>query len=566
MRKYFIAVFILCISITILPQELSRNELDSLYNIFTFARGVNTSDKMQKQFEEYPEITKCGLGLVTSIKQNLNNFSIEQQNVLFKILDRPIDLPNTAVSSNGFFRVHYTSTGNNAIGYDINLLLSALDSAFNFEINYLGYPAPPSDGSEGGDAKYDIYIQNIPGFYGYTQPENKIGTSSWSSFMVIDNDFGTGYYTHGIDAARVTIAHEFHHAIQIGNYAPINSNEPFRGSDTFFYELTSTAFEEFVFDYVNDYYAYMPSYFQNPERSMPLNDGYNLAIWNIYLQNNFGFDILRRQWDLIPGNDALKAIAISIDENGSTFGNELNKFGIWTYFTNSRNIYPGEYFEEASSYPLINPTVTSTLVNSSQTYAMSVNPAANYFLRINLPSPDGVFNTIITNSDYQKAIDNSTQYLDFAFSIYRDTVSGTRVINEHYSVRFSKDNQTFWNNAGILNNVVVYGDSSYSIPNLEGETFAYPMPIKRSSANTLNITFQSNGNVGEEVDINIYSAGAELYYSGTKIIQSAYLKNSNKYCEVSLNKYDFDFPSGVYIYVVKHGEDIFKGKLVIFND
>jgi len=197
---------------------------------------------------------------------------------------------------------------------------------------------------------------------------------------------------------------------------------------------------------------------------------------------------------------------------------------------------------------------------------MSVNPAANYFLRINLPSPDGVFNTIITNSDYQKAIDNSTQYLDFAFSIYRDTVSGTRVINEHYSVRFSKDNQTFWNNAGILNNVVVYGDSSYSIPNLEGETFAYPMPIKRSSANTLNITFQSNGDVGEEVDINIYSAGAELYYSGTKIIQSAYLKNSNKYCEVSLNKSDFDFPSGVYIYVVKHGEDIFKGKLVIFND
>ena len=140
--------------------------------------------------------------------------------------------------------------------------------------------------------KYDIYIQNIPGFYGYTQPENKIGTSSWSSFMVIDNDFGTGYYTHGIDAARVTIAHEFHHAIQIGNYAPINSNEPFRESDTFFYEITSTAFEEFVFDDVNDYYAYMPSYFQNPEKSMPLNDGYNLAIWNIYLQNNFGFDIL----------------------------------------------------------------------------------------------------------------------------------------------------------------------------------------------------------------------------------------------------------------------------------
>ena len=422
--------------------------------------------------------------------------------------------------------------------------------------------APPSDGAEGGDDKYDIYVQNLAGLYGYTQFETKVTESRWTSFMVIDNDY-VGYYSTGINGARVTVAHEFHHGIQGGNYAPTGSNSPFRNSDVFYYEIASTAFEEFVFDDVNDYYAYMPSYFQNPETAMSLNDGYNLAIWNIYLQNNFGFDILKRQWELIPGNDALKAIAISIDENGSTFGNELNKFGIWTYFTNSRNIYPNEYFEEASNYPLITPTATLSFTPPSDVYNMTIAPVANYFLRINLPTSDGVFYSIITNSDYQKT---DTQTLPFTFSIYQDTVNGERVINDFYSVSFDKDGVPFWNNAGILNNIVVYGDSSYSTPNLEGETFAYPVPYRKSSSGNIRMAFQGDAAVGDEVDLNIYSSGVELYYSGVKTISSAYSKDSKKYYEIVLDKADVDFSSGVYIYVIKSGEDIFKGKLVIFND
>ena len=179
-------------------------------------------------------------------------------------------IQTSVVSSNGFFRVHYDLTGTNALGYDLNLLLQAIDSVYSFEITYLGYPAPPSDGSAGDDDKYDIYVLNILD-YGYTQPEDMVGASKWTSFMVIDNDFGTGFYTHGIDAARVTVAHEFHHAIQMGNYAPINPSEPYRSSDRFYYELTSTAFEEFVFDEVNDYYAYMPAYFNHPSQSFPQN-------------------------------------------------------------------------------------------------------------------------------------------------------------------------------------------------------------------------------------------------------------------------------------------------------
>lgn len=547
----------------IFAQDLSRSQLDSLYNLFTYVKGINISDEMQRQMNNDPQQMKCGLGLVTDIKRNIDKFTSEQQIVLSKLLDRPV-LTNSTVSPNGYFRVHYDASGTNALGYNLNLLLQALDSVYNFEVAYLGFPLPPSDGANGGDDKYDIYIQNL-GDYGYTNPETNLGASNWTSYMVIDNDFGNGFSTHGIDAARVTVAHEFHHAIQMGSYAPVNPSEPFRSADRFFYELTSTAFEEFVFDDVNDYYAYMSSYFQQPQTAMPLNTGYNLAIWNLYLQKNFGFEIIKRQWNLIPNNPALKAIAISIDEKGSTFGNELNKFGIWTYFTNSRSI-SGRYFDEAANYPLISPTATVAFTPPSKYYDMMIQPVANYFLKVNLPSPDGEFYSIVTNSDWSKALENSNQFLNFSFAVFNDTITGQKPIDESYSVTFNKDNQAFWNNAGILNNIVVYGDSNYSIPELDGETFAYPVPYRTSSSGSIKIAFKGKLNLGDEADINIYSAGMELYYSGKKPIQSSYLKNSTKYDEIILNGTEINFPTGVYIYVIKSGDEIFKGKLVIFND
>ena len=138
--------------------------------------------------------------------------------------------------------------------------------------------------------------------------------------MMIDNDF-SNHFTTGINGARVTVAHEFHHSIQGGNYI-------FRSADTFFYELTSTAMEEFVFDDINDYYAYIPSYFRNPETPLPLTNGYNTATWDIFLRDNFDYDIIKRQWELMPSVRAMFAINTSIFEYGSSFASEYNRYGI----------------------------------------------------------------------------------------------------------------------------------------------------------------------------------------------------------------------------------------------
>lgn len=563
-KKIFITIVTLSFY-SIYAQNISKSELDSLYNLYTYFKGVRASEQLLKQISENPNVTKCGLQLVRNLQENLNSFTLEQKQTLAPLLQRPI-LETNIVSPKGYFRVHYDLTGFNALGYSIDLLLLALDSAYSFEINYLGYPAPPNDGSEGGDGKYDIYVQNLSGLYGYTQFENKLSVSSWTSFMVIDNDF-VGYYSSGIDGAKVTVAHEFHHGIQGGSYAPVESNSPFRNSDVYYYEITSTSMEEFVQDDVNDYYAYMSSYFQHPENSMPLNDGYNLAIWNIFLQKRFGFDLLKNQWQLIPTTQALKAIALSLNDAGSTLGNELNKFGIWTYFTNSRNFFPTLYFEEASEYPLLNPTASMDFNSLTQTYNMSVNPCANYFLEVTLVPTSDIFYTVVTNSDYQKAIDNPNQFLDFSFSMYKDTVNGEQMISENYSITFSRENQTFWNNAGIMNNSVVYGDSSYVIPNLVGDTYAFPMPFKKLSSPYLKIDFSLDKMIDYEVDLNIYSAGLELVYEKRMLIEAVYNKDSKWYFRLGLNNSELNsLATGIYIYAIKSGDEIWKGKLVIFND
>ncbi len=415
----------LFLSVQIFPQEFNQSQLDSLYIKFLQLNGPEFLKQTDQPTELTLEDRKCGFGIVTNIKSNIDLFTPEQQVVLQKILSRPI-LQTSIVSPSGFFRVHYDQTGFNRPSYIASLsadqnaaeVAEALDSVYRFEVNYLGYLSPPGDIGAGGDDKYDVYIQNqSAGLYGYTEPESKVGTTNWTSFIVIDNDY-IGYYSSGIDGMLVTVAHEFHHSIQVGNYSVPDPNSPYRSSDVYFYEITSTSMEEFVYDTVNDYYAYMQSYFQNPQVAMPNQNGYNLAIWNIYIcKKIFGFDLLKQQWELIPSTNAILSINNTILNAGSSFPGELNKFGIWTYYTNIRTI-PGSYFEEAANYPLIRPTSTLTFTPPQQTADMTSSPTANNFVKFNIPNAGDTLYAIVTNGD---AFAKANQVFDFDYTLYSDT-------------------------------------------------------------------------------------------------------------------------------------------------
>jgi hypothetical protein len=570
MKKLFLILLIIIIN-PINAQELSTAQLDSLYRSLTFLRGVDTSDKPQKQIEIDPAIRKCGMGLVEGIKSNLSYFSVEQQSVLAKLLQRRDDLPKTLITPNGFFKIHYTDIGGDAIGYDVNLLAQALDSAYSFEVNYLGYPPPPLDGSAGGDDKYDVYVHQLLD-YGSTSSESKVGVSSWTSFIEIDNDFGSIFYTHGIDAAQITVAHEFHHAIQMGNYAPENNASAIRGSDTFFYEISSTAMEEFVFDSVNDYYDYIPHYFDNTSKPFSTNptqtelQGYGLAIWNIYLKDIFGFEIIKRQWELMKSTRAMAAIAFSINEYGSTFGHELNRFGIWTYYTSSRSV-PGKFFKDASNYPLVKPIANTSFNPPSQQFTIGTSPSSNYFLDIKDGITGDSLMLIVTNFDFQNAINNQTQMFNASYYIYTDLNIGERKLGNYYSSSLTATPLTFWQATEIINGVVVNGDTTSIIPLPSNLSYAFPSPFyyfKNYSFGSF-ISIPIKASLGGNIELSIYTVSMDLVYSGSETIKFLANTATGIVWDVHDNAGE-KLPTGVYIYVAKVGDEVQKGKLVIFNE
>ncbi len=562
-------VFILSYSIT--AQQLSQEKLDSIYYKFIQLRAP----ELLSSFDQLEELTiedkKCGFHLVNSLKSNLEFFSEEKQRILKPLLQRPV-LDKSIVTTSGIFRVHYDTSGsvpsyNPGLSIEENVaeVVKTLDSVYNFEVEYLDYPAPPSDNGSGGDDKYDIYIINQGGgLYGYTEWESKLGPNNWTSFMVIDNDY-SGYYSSGINGLKATIAHEFHHGIQVGNYGIENSNAPYRNSDVFFYEITSTAMEEFVYDDVNDYYQYMDSYFSRTDRAFPLQNGYNLAIWNLFLEERFGFEILKQQWELIPNQFAITAINNSIVIFSSTFPRELNEFGIWTYYTSYRSI-PGVYFQEAFNYPLVTPTTSIQFTPPLQQANMSSSPVANNFVQFNILINSDTLVAIVTNGDAGAAASNPNQFFTFQYTLFSDDNAGNRKLTDEYSSDFNVSTGNFWSVSEILNNIVVRRDSLIK-PAAGSINYAYPNPFYYSG-NYLTgsfVFFPMDADIGETVNLNVYTSGMQLIYEIEKTVQI--LPGDQQ--GISWKVMDTDnnrLASGVYIYVIKRGDDIKSGKVVIFNE
>jgi len=566
MTKYIIVLFFFAGIINLYSQDMSKEQLDKLFNDFIKLKNTGISNiSLIRQ-----EPVKCGFVLVNTVRIHFNSFTYEQQQLLKPLLTPPV-LQTSIVSPSGFFRIHYDTTGDNTpayytaadtLHYSKQALLKmyldstaiAADSAYNFEINNLGYPPPPPDSNLGGDNKYDIYLIYLgTNNYGYTQFDGDKGPS----FIVVNSDF-KGFPTLGIYAVRVTVAHEFHHSIQVGNYI-------YRDADAWFHELTSTSMEHFVYPSVPDYINYLPPYFDNPQRSIARNntlngyDGYDLAIWNFFMQKKFDYIIIKRQWELMPQMRAIEAINQSIIENGASFGQVLNEFGIWVYFTNSR-AQQGKYFPDAAAYPSISFPVSNSLqfppFNPVNSYN---NPVSNNFynISIQLPAKFDILVPVITNSDYEAAVINTDSTFNFQYLLYDYNADGTKnLVDKYYSKLITSEST--WFNSEILNDTWLGSTVVFN----HNADFAFPSPFNYSYS-VLYIPVDQN--LSGEYNFNVYSIDMKLVYSSTvpliKLdkVKSVIIWNGK-------NNNNQKLSSGVYIYAVKSGDIIKKGKIVIFNE
>ncbi|MFZ1290942.1 MAG: MXAN_6640 family putative metalloprotease [Melioribacteraceae bacterium] len=549
--------------------------LDSLYKEFILRNSI---PNIETQFQiSESENNKCGFSLAASIRTHLNEFTSDQLQKIEEIFARP-EMQKSIVSPSGIFRIHFDTTGVNKPEYDtldilnnvrikldinesVRRLAIAFDSAYTYEVEILGYIAPPKDGTFGGDDKYDIYVTSSAGGYGSTNLDDEIGDNKYISYIKIHNTFTGSFYTKGIEAARVTAAHEFHHAIQVGNYI-------YRDSDRFYYELTSTSMEEFVFDHVNDYYYYMKSYFNKPSRRFTRfddgNDGYDVALWNIFLKEKFGSEtpntgdeIIKKSWDLMSEKNqkAIVALQNSLSHFGFSFSDLFNEFGIWLYFTNNRT-KENKYFEEASFYPLVKNSTEIFLESSKMPIMLSCEPTSLNYLLIKDNSqglPDSIF-AILSNSDVNGTLTTGNN-IDIDFTIETSSFDGSFEIGDNYFAKIVGNNSNYIGHSYIINNELA---SNYiERTNVD---FVYPQPFRYEEFG--NICFPTFADESGKSELYIYSADMNLIYnnslpisvSGKMIVTWNGLDNN-------MNK----LASGVYIYVTKANDKIKKGKFVILK-
>lgn len=557
LKRLLTSAFLLALwSTDILPQASLQQKADSVLSNYIHLR--ETAEKGNTQAAVHG---KCGFGASMAAHLSIAHASPAMLQKAKNVLDRPTT-ETSVVSPSGFFRVHYNRTSS-VPQYDVAELCRALDSSYAFEVGFLGFPAPPADGTNGGDSKYDIYVVPTNPDYGSTVPDYEVtpGSQTYTSYMMINNDFST-YPTKGIDAARVTAAHEFHHSIQMGNYIFRSQNSEI--VDQFFYELTSTCMEKFVFPGIHDYINYLDNFFNSPSVPFAEHQGYDLGIWNLFLQKKYGYGFIKKQWDLLKSTRAMNAIALSLVDEGTTFLTEYATFATECFYTGYRAHYrlgSTVYFEDAGLFPVYSLVNRATLSSRSTSMMLNVYPTSINILTV-VNRQSGLNDTLhifVTNGDVKSGIDALATTKPVTYQVSLDPLNGTQQVGDYY-VNISMDDKSFSQSGFFLNNVQT--DGTLNIARDKPDVFPNPFVIKQSMSSCIYFRLKPN-DADETVDLSVYDISMNRVFSGKQTVMTIG-KPLIKW-DLSTENPGGKLASGVYIYHIKSKLNEITGKLVIIN-
>ncbi len=268
---------------------------------------------------------------------------------------------------------------------------------------------------------------------------------------------------------------------------------------------------------------------------------------------------------MMPNLPALSVINNSIINNGSSFPKELNKFGIWMFFTNYRSL-PGEYFKDAELYPKVNVSELSIL---NQPVSVDAKTVTNNFLFyvINTSSGPDSLCAVITNGNYFSYLQNPNTIESFSYTLFNSGSTGERELTADYSSNFDVSNESAWSVSEILNRIIAREDSIKQTLLKNSELFIFQNPFYYSTS-TNDIVFAFDGSIGEKVSVNIFTIAMKQVFSETKIV-TAVAKGSNTFTGIEWdgrNQKNEKLPTGTYLVVVKNGDDVLTGKIAIFNE
>jgi len=314
------------------------------------------------------------------------------------------------ISPTGHFKIHYDTTGLDAPNlFDSNLnnipdyveeVAIIADSSRKVIVDIMGFNSEPLD----DDGIYDIYIEDRgPGSYGFNALDN---SQTGSTYIVIDDEYEeSDYHIPGINTMRLTVAHEFFHAVQRSyRIYPNNSN-------LFLYEMSSTWIEDVIVPDGNDYLYWVDTFFNNPSIDIDDTDGYSIALFGHYLTqvvedspNQMNSSIIKEVWNNFENinNGHLSIESVLIDYN-TTFAESWADFcarnlfnGKFTNMNNSIYYYSDQIYTQPISVnsSLINQSIylNDIIINDKSIAPISSFTFDNFFT-LNL-------NSSIENSDF----------------------------------------------------------------------------------------------------------------------------------------------------------------------
>jgi hypothetical protein len=510
---------------------------------------------------------KCGFGIQAQVKTRWSEFTQVQQAELSTLMKTEVMQCDTIA---GHFHIFYDTTGINepalldialrripgtAKAY-INFVAQIFNHVWDIEVEQMGYSAPPL---ENGQSFYNIYVKDMTD-YGLTTFGGQINGTGvpprYTSNITIDNDYlESQFHSHGIDGLKVTAAHEFHHAIQIGSYG-------YWENDVYAYELTSTWFEDVVYTEVNDYYQYLRNYFEQfaDGRSFNANPsvgGYERCTWAHFMAKQFGPTMMRKVWEGMGNSISsqnedvfIKNTAAVFADLGTTLQTAFMEYTKWNYYTADRadtiNYYP-----EGKYYPRFLPLQKIDFYNTASTASASVQALSSSMYEFDMLHD--TITAVIANVDFNSAMmRNTTQNkIDVILSSQSLSPPSKDLVNG-LKAKIVVDTLALWRSIFMQDSIQIRSVQLSAAPN----------PFRLPEAQKLILPLHDDN--ASWADVSIYNSALDLAYSGQ--LRTSYNENGGtRVIEVPASALQSKLSSGIYFVIAKTINGDYKWKVAVIR-
>ena len=466
----------------------------------------------------------------------------------------------TYTSASGKFEFTYQTSGDDAVPATDSNSNSvpdfveeagiAADSTYSYLVQTLGFADPIPDGST-----YEISFEDLQNTYGFAQTYSNPGGPG--THIVLEKDF-VGFPSNNdpdgdqLGALRVTVAHEFKHAIQF-------AQNDFTGDSDGWAEMDATLIEEVVYDLVNDYYNYLGGVgdvFGNPGVSVSPGS-YEDVTWALYFHEKIGADFWPGVWNRIENSVTdipfLNAVGAELDSRGLDYTQSLLELYTWHY-TSGAYSNANFGFNESMFYPTPNSQRTDTQVEDVLSEDITLGRFSSYFLNVKPPSNQTGEASVLINtgsSEISLAVVALFKDESVAFA-YAEAESGDYVVNEGWLWSdIERLGAIVLNeNRGVSNTFKIKVSDTLPTSNEFDDTKPKITELKQNYPNPFNPSTNIPVSISkfQKVKVDVYDITGRL----VKSVFNGSLPTGNHTLSVNLE----DLASGVYMYRLQTNDKV----------